>query len=99
VSPEQIAHARRRAVEEGLVDQVEFVEDDYRNVRATCDAFVSVGMLEHVGLSDYRTLGRVMDRSLTDRGRALLHFIGRNQPSPLNPWIRKRIFPGLSGDG
>ena len=94
VSPEQIAHARRRAVEEGLVDQVEFVEDDYRNVRATCDAFVSVGMLEHVGLSDYRTLGRVMDRSLTDCGRGLLHFIGRNQPSPLNPWIRKRIFPG-----
>jgi cyclopropane-fatty-acyl-phospholipid synthase len=24
----------------------------------------------------------------------LLHFIGRNRPGPLNPWIRKRIFPG-----
>ena len=51
-------------------------------------------MLEHVGLTDYAALGSVIDRSLTDRGRALLHFIGRNRPLPLNPWIRKRIFPG-----
>jgi cyclopropane-fatty-acyl-phospholipid synthase len=63
-------------------------------VSGTYDAFISVGMLEHVGLSEYETLGRVMDRSLTDRGRGLLHFIGRNQPTPLNRWIRKRIFPG-----
>ena len=32
--------------------------------------------------------------SLEARGRGLLHFIGRNQPMLLNPWIRKRIFPG-----
>jgi cyclopropane-fatty-acyl-phospholipid synthase len=24
----------------------------------------------------------------------LLHFIGRDVPRPLNPWIRRRIFPG-----
>ena len=78
----------------GLADRVEFVEDDYRKVRGEYDAFVSVGMLEHVGLADYPTLGGVIDRSLTERGRGLLHFIGRNRPGPLNPWIRKRIFPG-----
>jgi cyclopropane-fatty-acyl-phospholipid synthase len=94
VSGEQIAYARDRARAEGLGDRVEFIEDDYRNVRGRYDAFVSVGMLEHVGMSDYPTLGAVIDRSLTDRGRGLLHFIGRNRPSPLNPWIRKRIFPG-----
>jgi cyclopropane-fatty-acyl-phospholipid synthase len=94
VSPEQIAYARDRANAEGLGDRVEFVEDDYRNVRGECDAFVSVGMLEHVGLAHYRTLGTVVDRSLTSRGRGLLHFIGRNRPGPLNPWISKRIFPG-----
>jgi cyclopropane-fatty-acyl-phospholipid synthase len=94
VSTEQIAYARKRAATEGLTDRVQFVEDDYRNVSGTYDAFISVGMLEHVGLSEYETLGRVMDRSLTDRGRGLLHFIGRNQPTPLNRWIRKRIFPG-----
>jgi cyclopropane-fatty-acyl-phospholipid synthase len=94
ISSEQIAFARARAAREGLTGQVEFIEDDYRHVNGTCDAFVSVGMLEHVGLPDFATLGQVMDRVLTDRGRGFLHFIGRNQPSPLNPWIRKRIFPG-----
>src|SRR5229473_6076996 len=33
ISTEQIAYARARAREEGLTDRVEFVEDDYRNVR------------------------------------------------------------------
>jgi len=94
ISSEQIAYARSRARVEGVADRVEFVEDDYRNMRGNCDAFVSVGMLEHVGRPDYATLGRVIDSSLADHGRGLLHFIGRNQPSPLNAWIRKRIFPG-----
>jgi cyclopropane-fatty-acyl-phospholipid synthase len=94
ISAEQIAYARDRAKAERLLDRVEFVEGDYREVRGRCDAFVSVGMLEHVGLADYPTLGAVIDRSLTERGRGLLHFIGRNRPGPLNPWIRKRIFPG-----
>jgi cyclopropane-fatty-acyl-phospholipid synthase len=94
ISAEQIAYAQNRAKTEGLVDRVEFIEDDYRNVRGAYDVFVSVGMLEHVGAPDYPTLGRVIEHSLTEGGRGLLHFIGRNQPMPLNAWIRKRIFPG-----
>ena len=94
VSAEQIAYARRQASEQGLADRVDFVEDDYRQVRGTYDAFVSVGMLEHVGAPDYPTFGGVIDRALADSGRGLLHFIGRNQSAPLNAWIRKRIFPG-----
>src|SRR5262249_40355368 len=94
VSPEQISWARERAEREGLADRVEFVEDDYRNVSGECDVFVSVGMLEHVGLENYPTFGRVIERVLARNGRGLLHFIGRNRPGPLNPWIRRRIFPG-----
>jgi cyclopropane-fatty-acyl-phospholipid synthase len=94
ISPEQIAWARSRARADGLADRVEFVEDDYRNVSGTCDAFVSIGMLEHVGRPHYRTLGAVLDRTLAADGRGLLHFIGRNRPAPLNAWIRRRIFPG-----
>jgi cyclopropane-fatty-acyl-phospholipid synthase len=94
VSHEQIAYARTRAEREGLADRVEFIEDDYRNVSGTYDAFVSVGMIEHVGKPDYPTLGRVIARSLNADGRGLLHFIGRNAPLPLNAWIRRRIFPG-----
>ena len=94
VSTEQIAFARDRALAEGLTGRVEFVEDDYRTIKGQYDVFVSVGMLEHVGPSDYPTFGRIVAGCLTPSGRGLLHFIGRNQPGPLNPWIRKRIFPG-----
>jgi cyclopropane-fatty-acyl-phospholipid synthase len=94
ISTEQIAYARNRANEEGLGHLVEFVEDDYRNMNGQYDAFVSVGMLEHVGVAHFPDLGRAINRSLASGGRGLLHFIGRNQPGQLNPWIRKRIFPG-----
>lgn len=94
VSREQIAWARERARAEGLEGRVEFVEDDYRNLTGRYDAFVSVGMLEHVGREHYRELGRVIDRSLTATGRGLLHSIGRNRPAPLHRWIEQRIFPG-----
>jgi cyclopropane-fatty-acyl-phospholipid synthase len=94
ISREQIAWARRRAREEGLTGRVAFIEDDYRTARGEYDVFVSVGMLEHVGAADYPTLGDVIERSIGPHGRGLLHFIGRNRPLPLNPWIRRRIFPG-----
>lgn len=94
VSTEQVAYARGRAARLGLSDRIEFVEEDYRQASGACDAFVSVGMLEHVGLHDYQVLGQVIARTLAPNGRGFLHFIGRNASAPLNPWIRKRIFPG-----
>lgn len=94
VSHEQIRFARERAREEGLSGQVEFIEDDYRNISGKFDAFLSVGMLEHVGLKNYAALGDVIHRAIGDSGRGLLHFIGRSHPVQLSRWIRKRIFPG-----
>jgi cyclopropane-fatty-acyl-phospholipid synthase len=94
VSTEQIAWARARARAEGLDDRVEFVDDDYRNLVGTYDAFVSVGMLEHVGPEHYRDLRRVIDRTLAPHGRGLLHSIGRNRPIEFGPFVARRIFPG-----
>jgi cyclopropane-fatty-acyl-phospholipid synthase len=94
ISHEQIVFARERAKREGLQSQVEFIEDDYRNISGSYDAFVSVGMLEHIGRSHYRELGSVIQRTIGERGRGLLHFIGKTSPQPLSSWIRKRIFPG-----
>jgi cyclopropane-fatty-acyl-phospholipid synthase len=94
ISHEQIRYARERAAAEGLGAQVEYVEDDYRNIRGQCDAFVSVGMLEHVGRDNYPTLGAIIDVCLAPHGRGLLHSIGRNQSCPMNAWIERRIFPG-----
>jgi cyclopropane-fatty-acyl-phospholipid synthase len=94
VSGEQVEYAREQSKSKGLGGRVEFVEDDYRNMTGTYDAFVSVGMLEHVGLENYATLGQVIDKVLTPAGRGLIHSIGRNRPAPLDSWTDKRIFPG-----
>jgi len=94
ISHEQIAYARHRASAEGLAGRVEYVEDDYRNISGRYDAFVSVGMLEHVGPDHYQELGRVIDRSLTEQGLGLIHTIGQNRATPMSPWFLKRIFPG-----
>jgi cyclopropane-fatty-acyl-phospholipid synthase len=95
ISTEQVQYARDRARREGFGDRVEYVEDDYREIRGPFDVFVSVGMLEHVGLASYPTLGRTVHEGLPSAGgRGLIHFIGRSRPAPLNAWIRARIFPG-----
>ncbi len=94
ISHEQIRFAREAAKQQGLDDRVEYVEDDYRNIKGDYDVFVSVGMLEHVGRDCMHALGNVIDRVLKEDGRGLIHSIGRNQPAPMNAWIEKRIFPG-----
>jgi cyclopropane-fatty-acyl-phospholipid synthase len=95
LSSEQIGWARAEARRQGLDSKVEFVQKDYREIDGRCDAFVSVGMLEHVGLANYGVLAGVIARTLDrERGRGLLHFIGRDWPQPLDSWISRRIFPG-----
>ncbi|MCZ6620071.1 MAG: cyclopropane-fatty-acyl-phospholipid synthase [Gammaproteobacteria bacterium] len=94
ISKEQVAYSRQRAEAEGLGNAIEYVEDDYRKITGTYDAFVSVGMLEHVGFDSYRTMGATIDRCLKDNGRGLVHSIGQNIPRPMNEWISSYIFPG-----
>ncbi|NIV18252.1 MAG: methyltransferase domain-containing protein [Woeseiaceae bacterium] len=93
-SREQVRYARERAAAAGLEGKVTFVEDDFRTIGERCDVFVSVGMLEHVGLANYRTLGALIDRCLAPDGIGLIHTIGRSHPAPPDKWILKRIFPG-----
>ena len=94
ISHEQVAWAREQAARCGLDDRVEFIEDDYRNISGEYDAFVSVGMLEHVGPDHYQTLGDVIARSLKEDGLGLVHSVGRSRPSAVNAWLEQRIFPG-----
>jgi cyclopropane-fatty-acyl-phospholipid synthase len=94
VSREQIAFARARARAENLSGRVEFIQDDYRAIAGQFDVFVSVGMLEHVGLDHFDEFSDVIHRSIGDTGRGLVHFIGRNYPAVFSRWIRKQIFPG-----
>lgn len=94
ISQEQIVYARELARLEGLDGKVQFIEEDFRAIDGRYDAFVSVGMLEHVGKNHYAELGSMIDRCLSPHGRGLLHSIGRDQPMPLNAWIEHYIFPG-----
>ncbi len=94
ISHEQVAYARERARLDGLQDRIEYVEDDYRNIRGRFDAFVSVGMLEHVGVENYEALGAVAVEALEENGRGLIHTIGRNRAGTMNAWIERHIFPG-----
>jgi cyclopropane-fatty-acyl-phospholipid synthase len=94
ISREQIDYAREQARQQHLDDQVEFIEGDWRNISGKCDAFVSVGMLEHVGVTNFRRLGETIDSCLAANGIGLIHSIGQNFARQLNPWIERRIFPG-----
>lgn len=94
ISKEQLAYARAEAERQQLSHLIDYVEDDYRNIQGRYDAFVSIGMLEHVGKDNYPALSELIQRSLKPEGIALLHSIGRNRPMLMNAWIEKRIFPG-----
>ncbi|MDX1757944.1 MAG: cyclopropane-fatty-acyl-phospholipid synthase family protein [Marinobacter sp.] len=94
ISREQVTYARAEARRQKLDHLIEYIEEDYRNIAGQYDAFVSVGMLEHVGTDHYLELAALIQRTLKPEGFALLHSIGRNRPMLMNAWIEKRIFPG-----
>ena len=94
ISQEQLDYARNRAECEGVADRVTFIENDWRRITGSCDKFVSVGMLEHVGPENYEKLGDVVYQVLRPSGLALIHTIGRNVACPLDGWIQRDIFPG-----
>lgn len=92
VSREQADWARQRYA--GL--PIEFRLQDYRALdgRERFDRVASVGMFEHVGRRNFRTLMEVMRRALVPDGLALLHTIGRNtRRGVTDPWIDRYIFP------
>jgi len=90
ISDEQIRYAREFC--HGL--PVEIRSEDYRKLRGSFDKIVSVGMIEHVGVKNYRKFMRIVHRCLKDGGVFLLHTIGGNV-SRMNtdPWIDRYIFP------
>src|SRR5712691_11675967 len=95
LSEEQHKVATRRAAAAGLGNRVRFHLRDYREEKGRYDRIVSVGMLEHVGVNQYKAFFRGLSDMLAPDGVALLHSIGRmDGPGTTNPWLRKYIFPG-----
>lgn len=95
LSQEQLKSSMQRAAAAGMERQVRFDLLDYREQRGQFDRVVSVGMFEHVGKRNYGEFFAKLRDFLTEDGVALLHTCGfTDQPSPIDPFIRKYIFPG-----
>ena len=95
LSEEQHRYSRRRVEQLGLEARVDFRLQDYRALDRRFDRIVSVGMFEHVGKKNYREYFEKLRDLLVEDGVALVHSIARfDEPGPINPFIRKYIFPG-----
>lgn len=91
ISEAQVAHARRWCTDL----PVEIRQGDYREATGTFDKVAAIGLCEHVGYKNYRTLMEVAHRSLKPHGLFLLHTIGNNASvTTADPWFDKYIFPG-----
>jgi cyclopropane-fatty-acyl-phospholipid synthase len=95
LSVEQQKVSSERAMRARLADRVRFDLRDYREEKGRYDRIVSVGMFEHVGRRHYDEFFAKLRDLMTDDGVAVLHSIGySDEPAPINPFIRKYIFPG-----
>nr|WP_245156687.1 cyclopropane-fatty-acyl-phospholipid synthase family protein [Clostridium aminobutyricum] len=97
LSTEQAAEFKKRIKEEGLEDYLDVKIMDYRDLKKsdlTFDRVVSVGMLEHVGRSNYELFMDCASKVLKPEGLFLLHYISGKKENAGDPWIKKYIFPG-----
>ncbi len=90
VSGEQVKWAKKYC--QGL--PVTITLKDYRDLKGRFDRIISIGMFEHVGVKNYRTFMKVVDRCLNPEGLFLLHTIGGNRSvNSCDPWLTRYIFP------
>lgn len=95
LSPEQIAVAKQRAIDEGVADKVEFLVQDYRHMEGTYDRVISIAMMEAIGISNFDNYFSKLKSLMKPGGFGLVHAIGRmSPPGTTAPFIRKYIFPG-----
>jgi len=97
LSEEQFKEFQSRINEENLEDFLDVKLMDYRDLEKSnmsFDRVVSVGMIEHVGRSNYNLFFKNVNAVLKPKGVFLLHYISSLKESDSDPWIKKYIFPG-----
>ncbi|MET9558057.1 class I SAM-dependent methyltransferase [Streptomyces sp. NPDC006645] len=99
LSQEQLVLAEKRIAAAGLADRVTVQLRDYRQVRGSFDAVVSVEMIEAVGEEFWPEYFTTLDRLLAPGGRIALQAITMPHDRLLvsrttHTWIGKYIFPG-----
>ncbi len=100
LSEEQASFARAAVESAGLADRVEIRVQDYRDVPdGPYDAIASIGMAEHVGLSQLGGYASRLHTLLAPGGRLLNHAISRRPGPPGDPtgdktsFIDRYVFP------
>ncbi|PSW33464.1 cyclopropane-fatty-acyl-phospholipid synthase [Photobacterium phosphoreum] len=94
LSEEQMALGQQIANKKKL--PVNIILQDYREFtpEQPYDRVVSIGMIEHVGPSNYDEYFKCVNHFLADNGMFLLHTIGSpTSKNGTDPWINKYIFP------
>ena len=103
LSQEQHDFAKQKIADLGLTDRVSVEICDYADHQGTYDKISSIGMSEHIGVSNYpRYFGKI-NSMLRDRGLMLNHAIARSAKAskraakrirPERKFLLKYIFPG-----
>ena len=97
LSSEQYKKFNDRIQEENLQNYLEVKLMDYRELEKSgllFDRVVSVGMIEHVGRSNYELFMKNVSIVLKKEGIFVLHYISGLIESQGDAWIKKYIFPG-----
>ena len=97
LSEEQYKAFKEKIEKENLQDYLQVKLMDYRELEKSgllFDRVVSVGMLEHVGRSNYDLFMKCVSKVLKKEGVFVLHYISGLYESEGDAWIRKYIFPG-----
>ena len=97
LSEEQFKAFKERIEKENLQDYLQVKLMDYMELEKSgllFDRVVSVGMLEHVGRSNYDLFMKCVSKVLKKEGVFVLHYISGLYESEGDAWIKKYIFPG-----
>jgi cyclopropane-fatty-acyl-phospholipid synthase len=87
--------AQERVEKLGLGDKLKIEFLSHKKISGKYDKIVSIGMMEHLVRSDYKTYTKNISSSLKDNGLGLIHTIGCNSPkNHHDPFIQKYVFPG-----
>jgi len=94
LSKNQYEYAGNKIKELSLQDNIKILYKDYRELSGKFDKIVSIGMFEHVGKKFIPVFVKKISSLLKREGLGLLHTIGKDAPSPIDPWTSNYIFPG-----
>ena len=99
ISKEQFELARERIRTAGLDNQIEVVQEDYRDLRGTYDKLVSIEMIEAVGWENYRSYFESCANLLKPEGLMLVQAItvpdeSFEEAKRHVDFIKRYVFPG-----